>query len=172
MTNQKEKDGMVNIAKDVFSLKNDLDNMSYDRLVVCSGGFDPLHIGHAKYILEASKLKGENGILVVICNSDSWLKRKKGYSFMPESERLFIAASLKGVDYAVPWDDGSPTVVGALKALRPTHFAKGGDRDSAENVPEFDVCKDIGCEVVFGVGGGKIQSSSTLVERFESEQKV
>lgn len=82
---------------------------------------------------------------------------------MPIEERLEIIAGVAGVDYVVPWDDGSQTVVGAIEVLQPVIFTKGGDRDKAENVPEFDLCKRIGCDVYFGVGGGKIQSSSTLV---------
>lgn len=134
------------------------------RVVTTSGGFDPLHLGHLQCIQGAAELKGD-GVLVVICNSNEWLIRKKGYAFMPEIERLSIVDALKGVDYTVVWDDGSPTVCGALEALKPDIFAKGGDRDSSKNVPEFDVCDEIGCEVVFGVGGGKIQSSSDLVNK-------
>lgn len=165
----------INVVHDVWTLRAGLDalerNQKYDKLVVCSGGFDPLHLGHLQYILEAADLKGENGILVVVCNSNDWLIRKKGYAFMPEDERLAIVAAIKGVDYAVVWDDGSPTVCGALEALSPDIFAKGGDRDSAANVPEFDVCAEIGCEVVFGVGGGKIQSSSELVKSYNEREK-
>jgi D-beta-D-heptose 7-phosphate kinase/D-beta-D-heptose 1-phosphate adenosyltransferase len=83
---------------------------------------------------------------------------------MPEAERIEIIAGVGGVDYVVPWDDGSQTVVGALEVLRPDVFTKGGDRDAAANVPEFDLCDSIGCKVLFGIGGGKIQSSSDLVK--------
>jgi D-beta-D-heptose 7-phosphate kinase/D-beta-D-heptose 1-phosphate adenosyltransferase len=83
---------------------------------------------------------------------------------MPGAERLEIIAGVEGVDYVVPWDDGGQTVVGALEVLRPAIFTKGGDRDSSQNVPEFDLCEKIGCKVLFGVGGGKIQSSSDLVK--------
>jgi D-beta-D-heptose 7-phosphate kinase/D-beta-D-heptose 1-phosphate adenosyltransferase len=100
---------------------------------------------------------------VVIVNGDGFLHRKKGFAFMPEAERLEIIAGVRGVDYVVPWDDGGQTVTGALEILRPTFFTKGGDRDSAANVPEFELCDRIRCEVLFGVGGGKIQSSSDLV---------
>jgi D-beta-D-heptose 7-phosphate kinase/D-beta-D-heptose 1-phosphate adenosyltransferase len=83
---------------------------------------------------------------------------------MPAAERMEIIAGVKGVDYVVPWDDGGQTVTDALAILKPFAFTKGGDRDTAANVPEFDLCERIGTQVIFGIGGGKIQSSSTLVD--------
>jgi glycerol-3-phosphate cytidylyltransferase-like family protein len=148
-------------------------------LVATSGGFDPMHVGHLRCIQgtadHAKWMKGQMPVwanktfkVVVIVNGDGFLNRKKGYAFMPEAERMEIIAGVAGVDYVVPWDDGSQTVTDALKILRPVAFTKGGDRDAAANVPEFDLCKSIDCWVVFNVGGGKIQSSSALVERHMS----
>jgi D-beta-D-heptose 7-phosphate kinase/D-beta-D-heptose 1-phosphate adenosyltransferase len=137
-----------------------------ENLVVTSGGFDPMHVGHLRCLIESSEIAhriDENVKLAVIVNGDGFLLRKKGYAFMPEPERLEIIAGVKGVDYVVPWDDGGQTVTGALEILSPLAFTKGGDRDAAANVPEFDLCERIGCNVIFGVGGGKIQSSSDLV---------
>ena len=119
-----------------------------------------LHIGHVRCIQESAKL----GTLIVIVNGDGFLTRKKGKPFMPHDERMDIIASLRGVDYVVGWDDGGQTVTGAIELIRPDYLTKGGDRDSSANVPEFDKCKEIGCEVVFGVGGEKIQSSSNLIK--------
>jgi len=87
---------------------------------------------------------------------------------MPASERMEIIAGVAGVNYVVPWDDGTQTVTGALAILKPFAFTKGGDRDAKANVPEFDICREIGCNVIFGVGGGKIQSSSQLVNQLRS----
>ncbi len=92
---------------------------------------------------------------------------------MPHHERMEIVAGIEGVDYVLGWDDGSQTVTGAIDALRPKFFTKGGDRDSASNVPEFILCEDIGCKVIFGVGGGKIRSSSELARAIvESESRA
>jgi cytidyltransferase-like protein len=140
-------------------------------LVVTSGGFDPIHVGHLR-CLQASaaiaEMRGHNYRVAVIVNGDGFLQRKKSYAFMPEAERIEIIAGIKGVDFVAPWDDGSQTVTGALSVLMPKIFTKGGDRDSAQNVPEFDLCKEINCEVIFGIGGGKIQSSSELVVAVKS----
>jgi D-beta-D-heptose 7-phosphate kinase/D-beta-D-heptose 1-phosphate adenosyltransferase len=88
---------------------------------------------------------------------------QKGRAFMPEFERLEIISGVRGVDHVVTWDDGSQFVSGCIDILKPIAFTKGGDRTDATNVPEFDLCKRIGCEVIFNVGGGKIQSSSDLI---------
>ena len=135
-------------------------------LVVTSGGFDPLHVGHLRCIQAASRLTGKKGVLAVIVNGDGFLMRKKGHIFMPLSERMELISGLKGVDYVVPWDDGSQTVTECLRIIKPNIFAKGGDRTGPENVPEYDTCTEIGCTVVFGIGGvDKVQSSSALVEK-------
>ena len=68
-----------------------------------------------------------------------------------------------GVDYVVDWDDGSQFVSGAIELLKPNIFAKGGDRAEPKDIPEWDICQQANCQVVFGVGGGKIRSSSELV---------
>ena len=52
------------------------------KLVLVTGGFDPLHSGHIDYFREAKKLGDK---LVVGVNSDDWLTRKKGRPFMRNS---------------------------------------------------------------------------------------
>jgi D-beta-D-heptose 7-phosphate kinase/D-beta-D-heptose 1-phosphate adenosyltransferase len=137
-----------------------------------SGGFDPMHVGHLRCLLDTAALASmEGGVTVVIVNSDGFLLRKKGYAFMPLEERMEIIDGVRGVDYVVPWDDGSQTVVGAIDVLKPNYFTKGGDRDAAQNVPEFDLCLKIRCDVIFSVGGGKIQSSSDLVSAIRNDPK-
>ena len=153
----------------IFSSVQDLRkfaSMNGIELVVTSGGFDPMHVGHLRCLQETAVVANKwsvNARVAVIVNGDGFLNRKKGYAFMPEAERLEIIAGVSGVDYVVPWDDGGQTVTGALEILSPVLFTKGGDRDSSQNVPEFDLCQRIDCKVLFGVGGGKIQSSSDLV---------
>ena len=131
----------------------------YDTVVV-SGGFDPVHIGHVRMILAAA----EYGDVIVVANSDSWLFRKKGFVFMPWNQRKEILEALKGV-IRVEWvDDHDETVCEALRRLKPTYFAKGGDRKS-DNVPEVQVCEELDIEMIWNVGGDKIESSSDLVNK-------
>ena len=161
------------IYADINDLAAHLKDKDY-QVYVTSGGFDPLHVGHLRCIQESAEIAQRGtrsgndwtpGVLVVIVNGDGFLMRKKEYAFMECEERMEIIAGLQGVDYVVPWDDGSQTVTGALEILKPQFFLKGGDRDNRDNVPEFEVCKDINCKVIFNVGGGKVQSSSHLVKK-------
>lgn len=127
--------------------------------IMISGGFDPIHIGHIRMIREASR----KGRLIVVVNSDDWLIRKKGYVFMPFQERAELIQSIKGVYTVTSVDDSAGTVCEALKKFKPTYFANGGDRTS-ENTPEMQICEDLNIEMIWNVGGGKIQSSSELVD--------
>ena len=161
--------GTVLASVEDLLLQSQINN---ERLVVTSGGFDPMHVGHLRCLLESAsiaRMSGHKIRLAVIVNSDGFLIRKKGYAFMPDVERMEIIAGVAGVNYVVPWDDGSQTVTGALAILKPFAFTKGGDRDAENNVPEFDICREVGCNVIFGVGGGKIQSSSQLVSQLRSK---
>lgn len=137
-----------------------------------SGGFDPLHVGHLRCILETvDKAELDGGFVAVIVNGDGFLERKKGKPFMSQDERAEIIAGIRGVDAAIIWDDGSQTVTGAIEILKPNFFTKGGDRAAPEDIPEWDMCQQVGCEVLFNVGGGKVQSSSWLIENSSSEDE-
>tara|TARA_B100001996_G_scaffold383044_1_gene377052 strand:+ start:464 stop:1219 length:756 start_codon:yes stop_codon:yes gene_type:complete len=138
--------------------------MKYDSAIVISGGFDPIHIGHLRMIKDASKLGTK---LIVIANCDRFLVDKKGYAFMPIGERLEILESFDGVDRAVESIDDDMTVCKTIEWLAQEEdiacFANGGDRINEDDIPESLVCKKYGIEMEFNVGGGKIQSSSSLV---------
>lgn len=141
-------------------------------VVAVSGGFDPIHIGHIRMFEKARALGDE---LVVILNNDNWLKKKKGYAFMPEKERKEIIEALRVVDRVVLSKHGpnpkDMSVVRELRGLKPDIFANGGDRKH-DNIPEVPVCEAIGCEMVFNVGrGGKVQSSSWLIEKSRKVKK-
>jgi len=139
------------------------------KTVAISGGFDPLHAGHVRLINAAKKL---GDTLIVIANNDNWLREKKGYVFMPEDERKEILESLAAVDKVVlTKHDVHPSdmsVCSELRELMPDTFANGGDRKEG-NVPEYDTCHELGVEMIFNVGGNKIQSSSDLVREAETK---
>lgn len=129
--------------------------------VCVSGGFDPLHIGHLRYIQNAARY----GDVTVILNSDDWLRRKKGFVFMPWEERCELIRAYSFVTDVVPVDDSDGTVCKALMQIRPTYFAKGGDR-THNNTPEQETCGHLGIEMLWGIGGDdKLQASSRLVEQ-------
>ena len=126
--------------------------------IMLSGGFDPIHRGHVRMILAAAEL----GNVIIAANSDRWLMSKKGYIFMLWDERAEILRSIRGVDDVVPVGDTDGTVCEALRRVKPDIFGNGGDR-TQQNTPEMEVCKELGIEMVWGLGGEKIQSSSDLV---------
>lgn len=163
---------LATILNSAYDLKQQVDIYN-EKLIVTSGGFDPMHVGHLRCLVESANIARKFGSkfrLAVIVNGDGFLSRKKGFAFMPEAERLEIIAGVRGVDYVIPWDDGGQTVTGALEILKPFAFTKGGDRDAAANVPEFDLCERVGTRVIFNVGGGKIQSSSHLTAALKNVQ--
>ena len=139
----------------LFTLGNEV------KTVCISGGFDPLHVGHLRMIIEASVL-AQGGRLVVILNSDEWLMQKKGYVFMPFEERKEILMGIRGVSEVTSVDDSDNTVCEALIRINPNVFANGGDRKEG-NIPEAQVCNDLNIKMIYNVGGGKVQSSSKLV---------
>lgn len=105
-----------------------MENKKKKIIIAVSGGFDPIHLGHIRLFKEAKNLGDE---LAVILNNDNWLKKKKGFVFIPQNI-----------------------------------FANGGDR-TRRNISEVAICKKINCKMVFNIGkGGKIQSSSWLLENF------
>jgi len=112
--------------------------------------------------------------LVVIVNNDNWLRKKKGYVLIPEAERAAIISHFPYVDEVIITEHSDlpddMSVCHSLEKVRPHVFANGGDR-LADNVPEHELCKRLGIETVFNVGGGKVQSSSSLVQlAFESKR--
>jgi len=141
-----------------------------DKIIVAvSGGWDPIHIGHVRLFQEAKAMGDE---LVVILNNDNWLMKKKGYVFMPQEERKEILEALEAVDRVIitnhPENPEDMSVCRELRELRPHIFANGGDRKE-NNIPEAALCKEVNCKMVFNVGrGGKVQSSSRLVERYRN----
>jgi D-beta-D-heptose 7-phosphate kinase/D-beta-D-heptose 1-phosphate adenosyltransferase len=132
--------------------------------VAISGAFDPIHIGHIRYIHEAAKLGNR---LVVILNGDDFLLRKKGFVFFPFAERKEILENIKGVDEVIAAVDEDQTVRRTLELVKPDIFAKGGDRIGPETIPETETCQRIGCSVVTNVGGGKVQAEAEISSKLK-----
>ena len=145
------------------------------KVIVVSGGFDPIHSGHISYLNSAKKLGDK---LIVALNSDNWLQNKKGKFFMPFIERKIIIENLKAVDVVVSFEDddiGScKNALIELKEMYPDDeiiFCNGGDREES-NIPEMSV-SDITFK--FDVGGSdKMNSSSWILKDFqyESEERI
>jgi cytidyltransferase-like protein len=138
------------------------------KIIVVSGGFDPIHSGHISYFNDAKKL-GDR--LVVALNSNDWLVNKKGKFFMPFEERKVIIENLSSVNSVIDFeDDDSGSAVNALIKVKEMYpddhiiFANGGDRNEG-NIPEMSVD---GIDFVFSVGGDdKKNSSSWILKKWQ-----
>jgi len=156
-------------------------------IVILSGGFDPVHIGHIRMFSEAAYL-GHH--VIVGLNSDNWLTRKKEKPFMEFEERKEVLESIKYINQVLPFDDKDDTACDLIQKVHDHYwdnsefwefegaemdpglgflnyydlvFANGGDR-KRNNVPEVPLCKDLGVKMIWGIGGEKIQSSSDLIK--------
>jgi cytidyltransferase-like protein len=135
-------------------------------LVVVSGYFNPVHIGHIR-LLESAKKLGDK--LLVIINNDKQQMLKKGKIIMNEQERIEIVKTIRYVDEVVLSIDEDTTIVKTLEKLAHEYaghkiiFGNGGDRESKKVVPEAPVCEKYGIEMRFDVGGiDKPNSSSNI----------
>jgi D-beta-D-heptose 7-phosphate kinase/D-beta-D-heptose 1-phosphate adenosyltransferase len=132
-----------------------------ERKVGVSGGFDPIHIGHIRYLKDAAKY----GLVQVYLTTDDWLIRKKGYRLVPWEMRKRLLEEYQFVHEVVPQlEDPDDTAAASLAHYRPQVFAKGGDR-TIDNLPEaeIEVCQNHNIEIATGIGGkDKPASSSDL----------
>lgn len=129
-------------------------------MIVCiSGGFDPIHEGHLNLIEHAA----EYGDVIVLLNSDDWLKRKKGFIFQSWKTRARLLSSMRLVKAVVGLNDDDETVRDGLITIKPDYFANGGDRTN-ENTPELKLCMEMGIKPIFGIGGEKIANSSQIAK--------
>jgi cytidyltransferase-like protein len=144
----------------------------YD-IILLSGGFDPIHMGHIEMIQNAKQFA--TNVWVGI-NSDEWLVSKKGKSFMSREERSFICSNIKDVDRVFSdWDDDD--MGSAVNFIKQVHnqygnvfniaFGNGGDR-VVSNTLEDGYCQQNNIHLIWGLGK-KIQSSSELLKNWISK---
>lgn len=138
------------------------------KIVIISGYFNPVHIGHINLIKAASEL---GDYLIAIVNNDKQQLLKKGKIIMAENERLEIVKAIRGVDEVILSIDKDKTQCQTLALLAKKYkgskliFANGGDRDSEKAIPETDVCLKNNIEMKFGVGGNDKPNSSSNINK-------
>ena len=139
-----------------------------NNIVLVSGGFDPIHSGHIKLISEAS----HHGKVVVLLNSDSWLRKKKGKEFLPINERKTIMQNIKNVFDVLEFDDSDKSCIDGIKKAINKYknynikFANGGDRNK-KNTLEINFCKENNIETLWSIGGdNKSNSSSWILKKW------
>ena len=140
-------------------------------IILISGGFDPIHSGHIKLIKEASNY----GDVVVLLNSDDWLRKKKGKEFLPFQERQIIMGSIKNVINVIACGNIDKTCVDGIKVAiekysnRKIIFANGGDRDNS-TTPEIIFCDNNSIRTIWGIGGeNKSNSSSWILKKWNEK---
>ena len=140
-------------------------------IVIVSGGFDPIHSGHIKLIQEAANY----GNVVVLLNSDIWLRNKKGKEFLPFYERQIIMKSIKNVIDVISFDDSDKTCLDGIKKIIEKYsnkkiiFANGGDRNNS-TTPEKKFCEQNNSQTIWGVGGdNKANSSSWILKKWNEK---
>ena len=138
-------------------------------IILVSGGFDPIHSGHIKLINDANKY----GDVIVLLNSDEWLRNKKGKEFLPFDERKIIMNNIKGVIDVIEFDDSDKSCIDGIKKAKSLYknniikFANGGDRNN-ETTPEKEFCDKNDIETLFGIGGNdKSNSSSWILKKWK-----
>jgi cytidyltransferase-like protein len=143
------------------------------KIVIASGYYNPIHIGHINLFREAKKL---GDFLVVVVNNDGQVKLKGSVPFMDEKERVEIIKAVKYVDEVFLSVDKDRSVCESLKAVAKLHpddelfFANGGDRH-AGNIPEVKICEEFNIKMIDNIGGGKVQSSSWLLVKVKENGK-
>lgn len=141
--------------------------MNKRKVVMIAGKFDPLHDGHIDHIRRAATL---GDYLIVITHKDEVIDKVK----YPRKHNIPLWARimvLKGIltVYFIKGDirtsvDEDGTVSETIRLIKPDIFAKGGDR-TASNMPqsEIDACREVGCEIVYGIGD-LLNSSTKIAE--------
>jgi rfaE bifunctional protein nucleotidyltransferase chain/domain len=133
-------------------------------IAFANGVFDVLHVGHVRYLQDASK---EADILVVGVNSDDSVRAIKGPTrpLVTERERAELVSAIRGVSFVTIFNDASPArLIGAMK---PDVHCKGTDY-TADSVPEAEIVKSYGGRVAI-VGDPKDHSTTDLLRKLRDE---
>jgi FAD synthetase len=138
------------------------------KIVLASGTFDLLHLGHVRFLEEAKKAGGKNADLLVIVARDSTVKARKGKKpIMPEDQRRALVESLKVVDEAIlGWEDFNIDKV--IERIKPDVIAVGHDQDGIENeVLKAIQKRNVGIKVakIGRFGKRELDSSSKIVRK-------
>ena len=144
------------------------------KVVLASGTFDLLHLGHVKFLEEAKKAGGPNAKLVVIVARDSTVKKRKGRApIIPEDQRRALIEALKVVDEALlGYEDFN--IERTIEKIKPDIIAVGHDQTGIEReVRKFIEEKGLKIEVVRirKFGKEELNSSSKIMRKIIESYK-
>jgi FAD synthetase len=102
------------------------------RIVLASGTFDLLHLGHVKYLEEAKRAGGRNAVLIVIVARDGTVEKRRGRKpIVPENQRRALVGSLEVVDDAIlGYEDFD--IENVIQKIKPDVIALGYDRSDIQ----------------------------------------
>ena len=152
------------VFTEVSNLARFLEEQGSGRVVLANGCFDPLHVGHVRFLRGAA---AHGDLVVVALNNDESTHKLKGEGrpVVGETDRAAVLASMEMVHAVLLF--GDDTLAPILEALRPDVHANGTDF-TVETVPEFDTSRRLGIETVV-VGDPKSHASSRVLERIKSD---
>ena len=141
----------------------------YDYALV-SGGFDPVHVGHLRMFQDAKRISSK---VILLLNNDDWLIKKKGKPFMNENQRKEILDEFKSISEVIIQSSSENSSSKAIESFVKNNpnksicYCNGGDRSKIQNILEADICKKLGVNLEFEVGGKeKVESSSQLTKNY------
>jgi len=113
-------------------MANEKEGKKKRKIVLASGTFDLLHLGHVKYLEEAKRAGGRNAELIVIVARDSTVEKRRGTKpIVPENQRRALVGSLKVVDDAIlGYEDFDIEKV--IQKIKPNIIALGYDRSDIQ----------------------------------------
>lgn len=145
------------------------------KIVLASGVFDLIHLGHIRFLEEAKKAGGENSKLIVVVARDNTVKRFKGkLPILPENQRKALVEALKPVDEAVLGDE-SFSVAGIIQKYKPNIIVFGYDQDKIlEEVKKYIEKEDLPIEIVRiqRFGNEELTSSSKIKSKILSKKET
>jgi rfaE bifunctional protein nucleotidyltransferase chain/domain len=154
------------VFRDVQELKTYIGNVGSNRVVLSNGCFDPLHVGHVRYLTDARQ---HGDFLVVALNDDASTRmvKGKGRPVIGEDDRAEVLASLAAVDAVLLFSQKN--VAAVLETLRPNFHAKGTDY-TVDTVPELETSKRLGIETII-TGDPKSHASSEVLKKMKDTRK-
>jgi len=135
------------------------------RLVLANGCFDPLHVGHVRYLTDAAE---HGDAMAVAVNGDDSARRLKGPGrpVICAADRAAVVSSLRMVTAVLIFNDD--TVESLLRVLRPALHVKGTDY-TVESVPERNTARELGIETVIA-GDPKRHASRRIIARLRGNE--
>lgn len=155
------------IFRSIPQIRTRIAGQGAKRVVLANGCFDPLHVGHVRYLYGA---RAHGDFLVVALNDDGSTRALKGAGrpVMPARDRARLLAALDMVDAVLVFS--SRDVSRILRRLHPHVHAKGTDYE-CDTVPERETSRELGIETVI-VGDPKSHASREVVEQIRRGRSV